>query len=151
MRRYIARKYKKEKICKQCGLSFIPYNKGQKFCCLKCRKKRDIKNGCYPSLKFKKKKCKYCRKIFKPKYGFHSYCSIRCQQLSRNNLKLQKPIVREYYLEKANFTCEKCGISEVDLHLHHIVPLFRGGKDIENNIQVLCKKCHFEKHKFLGH
>jgi 5-methylcytosine-specific restriction protein A len=27
----------------------------------------------------------------------------------------------------------------------HIVPIFKGGQDVEDNVQILCKPCHKRK------
>jgi 5-methylcytosine-specific restriction protein A len=39
--------------------------------------------------------------------------------------------------------CKKQFAEELD----HIVPLFKGGTNDEDNLQGLCKKCHAEKTK----
>lgn len=40
----------------------------------------------------------------------------------------------------------------VATELDHIVPLFKGGADVESNRQGLCSPCHAEKtHEDLGH
>lgn len=47
--------------------------------------------------------------------------------------------------------CRKCDYQhpkEVGLHLHHIVPKFMGGRDIDGRL-YLCKKCHDIIHKII--
>ncbi len=45
--------------------------------------------------------------------------------------------------------CHKCGkkfIRTAQLHLHHIVPLSKGGNNKISNLQLLCEKCHLSEH-----
>ncbi|MBR3025209.1 MAG: HNH endonuclease [Oscillospiraceae bacterium] len=47
-----------------------------------------------------------------------------------------------------NYTCKKCGKympDEVGLQIDHIIPIKKGGKSIESNLQVLCDKCNSKK------
>jgi hypothetical protein len=47
-------------------------------------------------------------------------------------------------------TCQNCleQFTRIrDLRIHHVIPLFLGGQDIEANLTLLCKSCHFKKHK----
>lgn len=58
-------------------------------------------------------------------------------------------------LEKQGFSCfsADCGVSffETKPTVDHIVPLFRGGTNWPDNIQLLCKSCNCEKHTKLMH
>ena len=45
-----------------------------------------------------------------------------------------------------NCSCVKCG-STKNLQIDHILPLANGGTNDEDNLQALCKECHFEKTK----
>ena len=56
-----------------------------------------------------------------------------------------RKIIRDRILKKCNYQCVKCG-SKKDLEIDHIIPLSRGGKEDEDNMQILCKKCNREKH-----
>jgi hypothetical protein len=56
--------------------------------------------------------------------------------------------IRWQVFERDNFKCVACGISAVDgaiLHIDHIVPRSKGGKDEMNNYQTLCHKCNIGK------
>lgn len=49
---------------------------------------------------------------------------------------------------KAKRKCDKCGIIQnYPLEIDHIIPINNGGTNDENNLQVLCNRCHSEKHK----
>lgn len=71
--------------------------------------------------------------------------------LTETQLNLKDPkyktigVTRKERIKKRDdFKCVKCG-SEEKLEVDHIVPLFKGGKNIDENLQTLCKKCHQEK------
>lgn len=55
------------------------------------------------------------------------------------------PLKKEYFFERDNFQCTKCGSIE-KLEIHHIKPLSYGGKHDEENITVLCHICHKKEH-----
>lgn len=38
--------------------------------------------------------------------------------------------------------CEMCGATDVELHLHHIVPVLAGGTNEPWNLLTLCEECH---------
>jgi hypothetical protein len=52
---------------------------------------------------------------------------------------------RNSLLEAKGARCSDCG-DTVGLHLHHIIPKFRGGNDAPDNLLVLCSSCHHGKH-----
>ncbi len=51
----------------------------------------------------------------------------------------------ELLKSKYNNRCVNCG-KKGKLTIDHIIPLSRGGSDLIENIQPLCKKCNFIKH-----
>ena len=54
-------------------------------------------------------------------------------------------ILRKQTLERDSFTCQKCKIDDKTgkiLEVHHIIPLYKDGKDSLNNTITLCKDCH---------
>ena len=91
-----------------------------------------------------KQNCLTCGKEFKTTNSLKKYCSDACKSRKRNFIC--KPIIREYFLEKANFKCEKCGNTGI-LECHHKKFLCKGGSDLKENIIVLCPKCHWEEHQ----
>lgn len=49
---------------------------------------------------------------------------------------------------KAGYKCAACGILTTELEADHIIPLCKGGKDDERNMQALCggpDGCHAKK------
>jgi NMD protein affecting ribosome stability and mRNA decay len=55
-----------------------------------------------------------------------------------------REIVRHRILAKYNHTCCYCGSME-NLEIDHIIPISKGGREDESNMQVLCKKCNMSK------
>lgn len=56
-----------------------------------------------------------------------------------------RPIVRKRILEKYGYKCVNCGSTE-NLHIDHIIPLSIGGREDEDNMQILCRTCNLKKH-----
>lgn len=64
-----------------------------------------------------------------------------------------RPITRNRILKYYKNQCASCGIdfSHIKtIEFHHIIPLYIGGRDDENNIEPLCSSCHKKKHKTYG-
>lgn len=52
--------------------------------------------------------------------------------------------VRTFVLDRSGWRCEGCGRAGI-LEVHHRRPLAEGGEPFEpENLQVLCRPCHFE-------
>jgi 5-methylcytosine-specific restriction protein A len=53
--------------------------------------------------------------------------------------------IRPIILKRDNFCCVKCGSIDY-LIVHHIKPLKSGGNHNFNNLQTLCRDCHYKIH-----
>lgn len=53
--------------------------------------------------------------------------------------------IRKQVLVRDGHCCGNCG-SFNDLHVHHIVPLSKGGTNQLSNLRTLCKECHTKIH-----
>lgn len=58
--------------------------------------------------------------------------------------------VRQRIIERDNYTCQICGNSTYNepnllLEVDHIIPISKGGKTIDSNLQCLCWKCNRSK------
>jgi len=55
-----------------------------------------------------------------------------------------RPIIRDRIFKRDGKYCCNCGSTE-RLEIDHIIPLSRGGRADEDNLQVLCKSCNCKK------
>ena len=53
--------------------------------------------------------------------------------------------IRLLALQRDNYECGNCK-SNKNLHVHHIVPLSRGGSNNLSNLRTLCEDCHKKLH-----
>lgn len=58
--------------------------------------------------------------------------------------------LRHKILRRDRYRCVQCGRSPandtgVELQVDHIIPIAKGGKSIEENLQTLCKDCNLGK------
>jgi len=58
-------------------------------------------------------------------------------------------ILRHECLTRDDFTCQGCGAVATRQNVHHIIPLYRGGKNEINNLITLCDNCHARIHPWL--
>jgi len=54
--------------------------------------------------------------------------------------------VKQYILDRDNYTCQKCKTKNVKLHVHHIIFRSNNGTDEPNNLITLCESCHDKLH-----
>lgn len=54
--------------------------------------------------------------------------------------------IKKEVLARDNWQCQECGAKNSELHVHHKVPLSRGGGNTPANLISLCKNCHTESH-----
>lgn len=72
----------------------------------------------------------------------------------KNSAKGQRALMTKAYRnkikERDNYTCQMCSASIEDqnlllLEVDHIIPISKGGKSVDNNLQTLCWKCNRTK------
>lgn len=138
--------------CKFCKTIFEPTTYNNNFCSDTCKllNRRELSKKQRDKKRIQKdytKNCVYCNNEFTTRNKRKCYCSMECSKNSRLLISVSKPLVREYFLEKFNFTCNSCdSANNGDLEIHHIIPLYKGGKDDIDNLEVLCSSCHLKKH-----
>lgn len=72
-------------------------------------------------------------------------CNARRARSAGNGGKLSKDIVQKL-LKRQNGKCACCGLSLSNgYHLDHIIPLALGGKNSDDNVQLLTPKCNLKK------
>lgn len=69
---------------------------------------------------------------------------------AKEQRQLMTKKLREYIINRDNFTCCNCGNSthsepNLLLEVDHIIPIAKGGYTVENNLQTLCWKCNRSK------
>ena len=87
----------------------------------------------------------------KPKYA--KYCSRSCclkaywkrsaKRRVKGGYNLKKRY-RELLIELLGNSCVLCA-SQQELQIDHIIPVSNGGTNEAKNVQLVCKKCHFQK------
>lgn len=58
--------------------------------------------------------------------------------------RISKQSVRKKLFERDHFVCLCCG-SDKSLTLDHIIPIYLGGTDLDENLQTLCFSCNIKK------
>jgi len=138
---------------------------------IKCRRNEDDEN-------ILEVKCMYCDRWYKPSYTSvqrkinaingkitgerNLYCSDECKKTCPtyrqilypkdykiNTSREVQPELRKLVLKRDNYTCQKCGVTNTELHCHHyegveVNPV--ESADIDQCI-TLCKECHNNIHK----
>jgi hypothetical protein len=81
--------------------------------------------------------------------GFTAEVTIETRQGTvavMDNIKLDWYVIRRQVLERDHYTCQRCGMLEKkgdrSLHVHHIIPVIKGGSDELDNLISVCHKCH---------
>lgn len=55
---------------------------------------------------------------------------------------------REKVADRSGYHCQKCSSSRnVEKHVHHKIPVSRGGNHRTENLEYLCLKCHKKEHQ----
>lgn len=57
--------------------------------------------------------------------------------------------IRKKILQRDGYRCQRCGRTDTELHVHHIVPLSKGGSSDPSNLITLCRECHESIHPHL--
>ncbi len=88
------------------------------------------------------KELEICNKISKDNILLHEYCFYEYPPDWER--RAQEARVRD------NYTCcnRKCG-SKSELHIHHKIPVKKGGDHFLDNLITLCGKCHLKEHPYL--
>ena len=75
---------------------------------------------------------------------------LTANAFAKEQRQLMTKKLREYIINRDNFTCCNCGNSthsepNLLLEVDHIIPIAKGGYTVENNLQTLCRKCNRSK------
>ena len=121
-------------------------------------------------------KCEYCENLYmasQMNIKNRKYCSEKCAKPARAKAEIEKrkiaaakstnlptkfrPAIKPRgglcILDRDGFRCALCGKSSYEdlsrLHVDHIMPYSRGGRDCADNLITLCERCNLEKSDFL--
>ena len=73
-------------------------------------------------------------------------CGCRVSRLHRSINRRKWDVVRLLVLERDNYRCQVCGLLPGRAEVDHVIPLHRSGAPLDpDNLQVLCRDCHFTK------
>ncbi len=129
-----------------------------------CKTKRGIQISCENYRKKVKliyfnKSCQNCGKVFQGSSSKQNqiYCSKGCrlqynkktyiERVKNGQIAMLK--LRFEVLKRDGFSCQYCGRSpkenKVTLHVDHIIPRNKGGKDNYDNLITSCSDCNYGK------
>jgi len=80
--RYYEYKPTREKLCKNCGRSFLTNNRRKVYCSAECQLAR--KATVYKKIMPTDKVCPICSKTFTTSHAGKKYCSEKCRRRNRN-------------------------------------------------------------------
>ena len=160
------RYYSNPNYCLYCGKIIEPKN-GPKTQIQSIKRKKYCSNSCAAKANnHNRRKIIYCKNCNKEiiTWNNRKYCSTICQKIFINKKRLEdwkqgkwngltpskkwlSVIIRDYLLEKANYSCEECGWNKVNpktgispVQIHHKDGDYKHNS--EDNLQVLCPCCH---------
>lgn len=139
------RKY--EIMCKYCKNIFITDQPNRKYCNNDCLKNYYKENSKKTKTKTVYDKCVVCNEEFLKTAKYHICCSENCKEKHRiRNLSVGRFVI----FNRDNFTCIYCGRNSIEdnikLHVDHIIPISKGGKNTADNLVTSCEDCNLEKH-----
>ena len=131
--------------CIVCGKEFYA-GENQHCCSAWCEERTDV-DPIETS-----RNCERCQDSFVPKTSGHRFCCADCREKSYER---NKPRGRFVIFERDGFACFYCGKTSyednTELHVDHLVPVFKEGKDMIENLVTSCSRCNLEKSfKLLG-
>lgn len=110
--------------------------------------------------------CQICKKFaYAPRYDCIAYCgkckpngSFTAEALAKKTHRAPTAVFKSLnqfrekrfaILKRDNFKCVYCGRSSIEhgvtLHVDHIIPVAKGGKDIASNLITACDTCNRQK------
>ena len=137
------------RLCPICGESFYPLHKSDVTC-----------GGCVSGCKSKKsnvvflplyQKCAFCGKEFIPDNYSTKYCSDKCRKdkFELTRVVPDYEVSKEEIFRRDDYKCIYCGKSSIEdgvkLHLEHIYPVSKGGREDLFNLATSCERCNTVK------
>lgn len=160
--------------CPTCGIDFylrpsLVNSSGKNYCSVSCR-------GKAKRIKTSSRKCEFCGENFfrgetsAGNWKNKKFCSVKCatsanppptyfgsdnprykgETARRKSRKGPYASWRKTVLARDQLTCQRCGITDVTLTAHHILPWETHPEkrfDVLNGL-TLCQPCHFREHGY---
>ena len=86
----------------------------------------------------------YREKVHSPSITLDVPSVIKIKTYIKNN-NMAVEISRKNVLERDSYTCQYCSKQSNSLTVDHVIPKFRGGQDIWENLVAACKECNQKK------
>jgi predicted nucleic acid-binding Zn ribbon protein len=157
-------------VCVACGTVFSRRSGSQKYCSERCstqqrnvRRREQLGRTQFVGIVFP---CAICGRLSTRVTGVQIYCSEGCKGLAQYRQRARRlksqiglPYTRRQIFERDGWRCRSCWKKVRDnvplqhparSTVDHIVPLTKGGKECESNVQTLCWPCNHKKGNRLG-
>ena len=86
------------------------------------------------------------------KYGRKKFENMSLYEIGKINPQLEKTMRDKAFEDSKNskgkYVCAGCGqafSNRIPLQVDHIIPMNKGGKTVQENLQILCRHCNGEK------
>jgi Restriction endonuclease len=86
----------------------------------------------------------YREKVHSPSITLDIPSVIKIKTYIKNH-NMAVEISRKNVLERDSYTCQYCSKQSNALTVDHVIPKFRGGQDIWENLVAACKECNQKK------
>ena len=150
--------------CVICGKQFTAPRQGNKYCGKTCRNR-----GCHGRGEYKKAKqyiCVVCGGTFESISAKAKTCSVQCRRsfarIDRNRRykkikaagRFDESVTLKNVYDAYNGVCQICGqlldfscscLADNYPSIDHIQPLSKGGAHEWDNVQLLCRRCNYQK------
>ena len=138
------------RLCINCGKVFETTEKISNIC-NKCSNGR--RDTCYEGTKYQKV-CKQCERGYLADRADQQFCGASCSKtFTKRKREVTSPeeykISTEEIFRRDHYKCIYCGKSSIEdsvkLHLEHIYPISKGGKEDLFNVATSCERCNIKK------
>lgn len=140
-----------QRLCVVCSKPFAPLNAIDDTCkrCRRVTLKPMPTHIEKVSVTFTKT-CLQCGKPFETTTITKKYCSDICrEEFNKDSLSKQYEVSKEIIFRRDGYRCIYCGASSIEdgvkLHLEHIYPISKGGREDLFNLATSCERCNTVK------
>ena len=130
------------KTCPACNKAFETKYKTKVYCSKACSHLK------YRTTFSEERACPSCGIKFTATHKGQKLCHTKCREKILRAQNKTWVSIREFVLERDNYTCQDCrrALFDFGLEVHHIKPVYKGGSNEERNLISLCHQCHKVRH-----